>query len=79
MLHLVDGFLPLVSGNPMHPPVLEHLCVEKVLIDRRELVSQYLVEVNDDVAVDGLHEVVLNGFESETMRERVRLIKAGSP
>ena len=51
MLHLVDGFLVLVLGEFGQPPVLQHLGVQEVLVDRGQLVVERLVEVFDDLRI----------------------------
>src|SRR5690606_22069401 len=48
---LVDGFLVLVLRPAPKPPVLEHLGVQEVLVDRGQLVVERLVEVFDDLLV----------------------------
>src|SRR5690606_12587263 len=44
VLHLVDGFLVLVLGQFLQAPVLQHLGVQEVLVDRGQLVVERLVE-----------------------------------
>ena len=51
VLHLVDRFLVLVLGEFRQAPVLQHLGVQEVLVDRGELVVERLVEVLDDLRV----------------------------
>jgi membrane protease YdiL (CAAX protease family) len=56
MLHLVDGLFALLLGQALEPPVLQHLGVQEVLVDGRELVLEHAVQVVDDGFVEGLHE-----------------------
>src|SRR5882672_1482580 len=51
VLHLVDRLVVLVLGEPLQAPVLEHARVQEVLVDRRELVREDLVQVLDDLLV----------------------------
>src|SRR3546814_17481701 len=51
VLHLVDGFLVLVLAEFTETPVLQHAVMQKVLVDRRELVPQDLVEMLEDLRV----------------------------
>ncbi|MET3146617.1 UNVERIFIED_ORG: hypothetical protein ABIB63_002415 [Xanthomonas axonopodis] len=51
MLHLVDGFLVLMLGQFFQAPVLQHLGVQEVLVDRSEFVVEHLVEVLDDLGI----------------------------
>src|SRR5690606_27307251 len=51
VLHLVDRFLVLVLGEIFEAPVLQHLGVQEVLVDRGELVVERLVEVLDDLGI----------------------------
>ena len=49
--HLVDRFLALVLRKTLESPVVEHLCVEKILVDRRQLVHQYGIQPRDNLGV----------------------------
>ncbi|MNS69588.1 hypothetical protein D3C72_1029050 [compost metagenome] len=51
MLHLLDRFLVLVFGQFLDAPVLQHLGVQEVLVDRGQLVVEDLVEEFDDLGV----------------------------
>ena len=57
VLHLVDRLVVEVLPQALVSPVLEHAAVEEVLVDRRELGRQDLVEQVDDlrVSLHGLH------------------------
>ena len=44
VLHLVDRLLPERGGQPFEAPVGEHLGVDEVLVDGRELGGQHFVE-----------------------------------
>src|SRR5262245_54888316 len=57
VLHLVDRRLALRFAEPRESPVLEHLRVDEVLVDRRELVGEDLVEPLDDLRI-ALHQAV---------------------
>src|SRR5690606_26741374 len=76
MLHLVDRLVVLVLGEFLQPPVLQHLGVQEVLVDRDQFVVQRLVEVLDDLGV-ALHGLRLLRWgcpdpspAAETMAER---------
>ncbi|MNP64830.1 hypothetical protein D3C76_1603600 [compost metagenome] len=58
MLHLVDGFLVLVLAELIQAPILIHPCVQEVLVDCDQLVSEDLVEMLDDANV-AFHDGVL--------------------
>src|SRR6185295_14322802 len=58
MLHLVDRFVPLIIGEPLHAPIGEHPVVEPILVDRGQLVLERLVEVLDYLIV-ALHRGLL--------------------
>ncbi|MNS80610.1 hypothetical protein D3C72_1142990 [compost metagenome] len=51
VLHLVDGFLVLVLAEFVQAPIFVHACVQEVLVDRDQLVSEDLVEMLDDAYV----------------------------
>ncbi len=51
VLHLVDGLVAGGVGEVLVAPVGLHLGVDEVLVDRRELGGQHLVEQLDDLAV----------------------------
>src|SRR5690606_36064382 len=51
MFHLVDRFLVLVPGQLLQAPVLQHLGMQEVLVDRGQLVVERLVEELDDLCV----------------------------
>src|SRR5690606_5595272 len=51
VLHLVDRFLVLVLRPAPQPPVLEHLGVQEILVDRGQFVVERLVEELDDLLV----------------------------
>src|SRR5690606_10336978 len=51
VLHLVDRFLPLVLGELLDSPVLQHAVVQPVLVDGGEFVGERLVEVLDDLRI----------------------------
>jgi hypothetical protein len=44
MAHLVDRLLTQLGGEPEVAPVLAHLGVDEILVDRRQLVGEELVE-----------------------------------
>jgi hypothetical protein len=43
VLHLVDRLMVFVLVQLLEPPVAEHASVQEILVDRRELVTQYLI------------------------------------
>jgi hypothetical protein len=49
VLHLAEGFLLALVGQTLVAPVLLHLVVDEVLVDRRELGGQHIVEQLDDL------------------------------
>ena len=51
VLHLVDRLVVEVLAEPLVAPVVEHLGVDEVLVDRRELGGEHLVEQLDDLVV----------------------------
>ena len=51
VLHLVDRLLAVVLRERLVAPVVEHLVVDEVLVDRRELGGQDLVEQFGDGGV----------------------------
>src|SRR5690606_13691914 len=55
MLHLLDGFLVLVFGEPLESPALPHAGMQEILVDGREFVFQNAVELLDDLPV-ALHD-----------------------
>jgi hypothetical protein len=62
MLHLVDRLLPFELGEPGNAPICEQPIVKPILIDRRQLVPQRLVEMLDDLFV-ALHCASPSGEE----------------
>ena len=66
MLHLVDGLVVFVLGEFLQAPVLQHLGVQEVLVDRDELVVERLVEVVDDLGV-ALHGPAPCDFDGATL------------
>src|SRR5688572_21901961 len=46
MLHLVNRLLADVRADPVIPPVVAHLGMDEVLVDRRELLTQCLVQLS---------------------------------
>ena len=59
VLHLVDRLVAAVLGEALVAPVVAHLGVDEVLVDRRQLGGEHLVEQLDDVGVS-LHGVTLS-------------------
>jgi hypothetical protein len=51
MLHLLDGFLALLLGKTRKPPVIEQAMMQPVLVDRRHLMAQRLVQIFNDLLV----------------------------
>ena len=51
VLHLVDRLVADVCGQALVAPVLAHLGVQEVLVDRRELAGEHLVQQLDDLVV----------------------------
>ena len=51
MLHLVDRFVTDLLGEAPIPPVVTHLGVDEVLVDRRQLTGEHVVEHLEDVVV----------------------------
>ena len=51
VLHLIDGLLVLVLAEFVQAPVFIHTCVQEVLVDCDQLVSEDLVEMLDDAYV----------------------------
>jgi hypothetical protein len=65
MLHLVDGFFVLELAEALHAPVVEHASVQKVLIDRGELVLQRQIQIFQYLCValhGGLLEMLKAGL-----------------
>jgi hypothetical protein len=58
VVHLVDRLGARVGREQRVAPVLLHLCVQEVLVDRSELTGQLLVQHLDDFGV-ALHVVLL--------------------
>mgnify|MGYP003295966444 CR=1 FL=1 len=58
VLHFLDRFMALVSGELFEAPIVEHAVVQPVLVDRGQLVGESLVEKIDDLEV-ALHGDVL--------------------
>ncbi len=56
VLHLVDRLVADVLGEPLVAPVAAHLGVDEVLVDRRQLGGQHVVEDVDDGGV-ALHPI----------------------
>ena len=48
MLHLLDGFLAPLLGERLVAPIIEQAIMQPVLIDRRQLVTQRVVEIFDN-------------------------------
>src|SRR5690606_941918 len=71
VVHLLDRFLVLVLGQLLEPPVLQHLGVQEVLVDRGELVVQGLVEVLDVLRV-AFHRVRAGAGDARTLARRGR-------
>jgi hypothetical protein len=51
VLHLVDRLLPDEVAQAVVTPVVAHLCMEKVLVDCRELLFESAVELRNDLSV----------------------------
>ena len=51
VLHLVDRLVAQLARQPLVAPVLAHLGVHEVLVDRRELLAKRLVQFRDDLIV----------------------------
>jgi hypothetical protein len=51
MLHLIDRLVPLIVGEPVHAPIVEHAVVQPILVDRRQLVPERVIEMLDDLWV----------------------------
>src|SRR6202044_2181989 len=49
--HLVDGFVVLDLAEMLHAPVVEHACVQEVLVNRGKLVLERLIEKVQDLGV----------------------------
>ena len=49
VLHLAEGLLPALVGQALVAPVVLHLGVDEVLVDRRQLSGQDVVEQLDDL------------------------------
>jgi hypothetical protein len=69
VLHLVDRLVVLVLGEFLQAPVLQHLGVQEVLVDRGQLVVERLVEEFDDLGV-ALHGVAPVGCWTGRMLAR---------
>ena len=54
---LLHRFLALGLGQLLDAPALQQLAVQKVLIERRLLVGEHLVEVQHDLGI-ALHRVL---------------------
>ena len=67
VLHLVDRFSALVLAELLVTPLLEHLGVQEVLVDRGELVLEDLVQVVEDFLV-AFHRA--SGLERASRRRR---------
>src|SRR5262245_25266129 len=61
MLHLVDRLISLHGSELAETPFAQHLRVQKVLIDRGQLVLQHPVEVLDDLLVRRTHSPPSDG------------------
>src|SRR5687768_5292799 len=48
MLHLVDRFFVGMGTQPTQSPVVEHACVQKVLIDGSQLILEHGIEMAKD-------------------------------
>src|SRR4029453_3367906 len=59
VLHLVDGFGALELGELVDAPIVEKPIVQPVLVGRRQLVLQRLIEKLDDFGV-ALHSRLLS-------------------
>ena len=73
VLHLVDRLVADVLGEPLVAPVVAHLGVDEVLVDRRQLGGEHLVEQLDDLVVT-LHGAI-HGVSPST--GPVRRLSAG--
>ncbi len=51
VLHLIDGFVVLVVGQFLQPPVLVHSRMQEVLVDGNQLIAQDFVEHLDDFRI----------------------------
>ena len=51
MLHFVDGFFVFLGGQLGNAPILVHAGMEKVLVDRGQLVAEDLVQMLDDLFI----------------------------
>ena len=56
-LHLLDRLLAPDLGHLEEAPIAEEAVVQPVLVDRRELMTQRLVEILDDLCV-ALHDAL---------------------
>src|SRR4030095_6196823 len=50
-LHLVDRLVVLVPCEALESPVAEHPRMQKILIDRGELVGEHRIQMTDDVRI----------------------------
>jgi len=62
MFHFVDRFMVLVFAEFLETPVLQHLCMQKILVDRDQFVVKRFVQMFDDFAV------AFHGIAPENMR-----------
>ncbi len=49
VLHLAEGLLPALVGQALVAPVVLHLGVDEVLVDRRQLGGQHIVQEFNDL------------------------------
>ena len=63
VVHLVDRCLALVMRETIESPVIEHFRVQKILVDRGQLVRQHRVQPRDDSGV-AFHLLPCAGFAS---------------
>lgn len=58
MLHLTNRFLVFLFGKLVQAPLLEHAVVQKILVNRGELVFELRLKGGDDFGV-ALHKKLL--------------------
>jgi hypothetical protein len=51
MAHFVERLFVLVLGELLDAPIAQHARVQKILIDRDQLVVEHAVEQSDDFAI----------------------------
>ncbi|CAM2143657.1 hypothetical protein PT2222_150094 [Paraburkholderia tropica] len=58
VLHLLDRFVILMLAEGGEPPVFVEPCVQEILIDGRQLVLEFGIQIFDNLGV-GLHDALL--------------------